>query len=196
MGCKMSFLEIFYEKYEPKLAKRSDTFRKIFLYLELLNGEQFTIVETGTARQPDNWQWDGQSTILWDAFVNHYSGVIYSIDNDEKAIEVARTSVSKSVHFIFGDSIQTLKNMDNKIIEQIDLLYLDSYDFDPNNPIPSAFHHLEELAVIYRRLKKGCLIVVDDCFADDLGKHLLIYRFMNSLGISPLFRGYQYGWII
>ena len=42
------------------------------------------------------------------------------------------------------------------------LLYLDSFDLDPDNPTPSAIHHVLELLAARPLLGPGTVVVVDD----------------------------------
>ena len=51
----------------PQLAKREVSFRKIFEYLDQIEGP-LTIIETGCMRELGNWAGDGQSTSLWDKY--------------------------------------------------------------------------------------------------------------------------------
>ncbi len=96
----------------------------------------------------------------------------------------------------------------------IDLLYLDSYDFDAANPVPSMMHHLKELCAIAPALKARTLVVVDDTFralrglkaADGsytllgdfglAGKGSYVDEYFRQIGIAKAFEGYQCGWVI
>ena len=71
----MNFLtDIFNKDYYFKLGKRRDTFQKIFEYLGSLNKKDVTILETGIARQENNWQGDGMSTLMFDKYINSVGG--------------------------------------------------------------------------------------------------------------------------
>ena len=76
----------------------------------------------------------------------------------------------------------------------IDVLYLDSFDVDFNNPVPSSFHHIKELLAIFPKIQKGTLIVVDDNF-NGKGKGQMIKDYMKNIGINPFFDEYQIGFI-
>ncbi len=52
----------------PRLALREISFRKVFAYLDSINGP-LTIVETGCARAQGNWAGDGQSSVLFDKYL-------------------------------------------------------------------------------------------------------------------------------
>ena len=62
------------------------------------------------------------------------------------------------------DSISYLEALSDGVVEQIDLLYLDSYDFSVPDPMPSQLHHFRELNAVYKRLSKNVSIAVDDNF--------------------------------
>jgi len=195
----MSFLPHFGKNFYPFLNvgqfKRADTFRKALTYLEERNNPPYTIIETGTTRNFGNWS-DGQSTQIWNNFVQHYGfgSQVVSIDINLKYIEAVKTKLPK-VSCFCGDSVKTLNLLDG-YVAIADLIYLDSFDLDRANPMPSAIHHLKELTAIYGRMQKGSLLMVDDCISDKIGKHILVKEFMENIGKEPFFTGYQWGWII
>jgi len=75
-----SFLPVYDAEYAEKLGLRGETFRRIFEILEAMEKSSYTIVETGCARKQDNWGGDGQSTLLFDRFVNHWGGSVRTVD--------------------------------------------------------------------------------------------------------------------
>src|SRR5271166_5403615 len=54
------FWSWFDEVAAPKLAHRTESFRKIFTYLDRID-RRVGIVETGCVRQPDNWAGDDKA---------------------------------------------------------------------------------------------------------------------------------------
>jgi len=184
----MSFLEKFNKEMSPKLARRANTSREI---IQLLNEKKnVTIVETGTIRQENNWEWDGQSTLIWDAYVQYNGGRVFSVDIDPKAVELAQRSVSKQTTVTCGDSIKFLRDFPDK--NEIDLLYLDTVDAH----LPEAGkHHLFEFIQVWSSLKKGCIIAIDDVLDANQGKHVLIAHFMSEMGYYPSVFGYQIAWV-
>ena len=191
MSASKSFVnEIFMPNYSPLLWQRADSFKIIFQELEKMNKAKYLLVETGTSRARDSWTGDGQSTRLYDHFVNFYDGKVFSVDISEDACSVAREMVSNKSSVVCSDSVNFLNNFPNP--EDIDLLYLDSFDLDWNNVHPSAFHHIKELCAIYARLPKGCIIVVDDN-NQDKGKGIYVKQFLTHLGAECLFNLYQIG---
>lgn len=90
------------------------------------------------------------------------------------------------------DSVKFLHGFETP--EEIDLLYLDSFDLEWENPHPSSLHHLKELTAVYSKLKPGCLIVVDDN-QSGLGKGQYIVDFLNNVNDKKYFDDYQIGYI-
>ena len=189
------FIKYFDENYYSKLAARKDTFRKIF---ELLNNKKAIIVETGTIRIKDNWRGDGQSTILFDKYINMNGGRFISIDNNVKNINISQSCVSNKAEFICGDSVKVLNEIskdDN--FPKIDLLYLDSFNLDINNFHPSALHHIKELTSIIPKLKKGTIIVVDDNKRiKEGGKGTYVQDYLENIESKKIFDEYQIGFVL
>ena len=183
--------DVFLEKYKHRLDRKRDrSFQKIFEILEKTQNERFMIVETGTTRKKDNFRGDGQSTILFDEFVNYYDGAVISIDIDPTACRLARRLTSDKTCVLDGDSVDILNQLDHNTIEQIDLLYLDSYDVNFNDTHPSSLHHLKELTTVYSRLKEGCIIAVDDNI-NDTGKGKYIKEFFDHISCEKIVDEYQ-----
>lgn len=176
-----------------KLGHRGLTFQFMIQHLEKLYLKN--IIETGTARIKDNWAGDGQSTLIWDWYINKYpTAQCVSIDLSEQSVNTACEQTSK-VKYICGDSISVLNSMADNDLNKCGLFYMDSFDLDQNNPLPSSLHHLMELTAVWRFLPSGCMIVVDDCISNEIGKHILVRDFFDHLSIKPAFIGYQCGWI-
>jgi hypothetical protein len=213
----MSFFEQFDNEWGKRLNLRRDTFRLAFDYLAKKRPTGHFIVETGCARKADNWEGDGQSTILFDRFATAYQGEVRSVDIDSKACEHARSLVGPRCQVFNEDSVPFLGRLARELLaagRSIDLLYLDSYDFDANNPVPSAVHHLKELCAIAPALSPGTLVMVDDSYralcgmrtnpqsyhiVNDLGiggKAKYVGEYFQQIGVPIAFEGYQCGWII
>lgn len=180
----------------PDLGKRRPSFQ--FICERLLEKDgPFFIVETGTTRAPHHFEGDGCSTVIWDKLSAEYrenKSKVVSIDIDIEAIHKAMAATD-NVNFICDDSITYLRQLiKERKAEFIDLLYLDSFDFYPGIEMVSATHHLAEITAIYWALRPGCYIMVDDCHSENIGKHMLVREFLKSLGIDPIFTGYQYIW--
>jgi hypothetical protein len=179
------------------------------------------IVETGCVRQPGNWAGDGGSTILFDRYAQAHPGsTVHTVDIDPKATGLCRSCVSACVRIHTGDSVAFLRSLADGALDgpldtplrNLDLLYLDSFDWNPNDSFPSAFHHLKELVAVAPLIRAETLVVVDDSpssmvgFFDSKGafnlvaqprvdgKGKLIAEYAAQVGAQPHFSGYQCGW--
>lgn len=197
---KMKFVEYYNENYrERHRNERKEGFENIF---KLLDDKKSFIVETGTARTEGNWRMDGQSTVMFDKYIEVNGGKFISIDISPKNIETAKKSMGNKADTIFvcGESIKVLKNFANDpSFPKIDLLYLDSMTVDFNNIAPSATHHLNELKAIMSKLKKGTIIVIDDNdkhFKGEGGKGTYVKGFLEEMGAKKVFGGYQLGYML
>ena len=155
----VEFWTFFDQIARPKLGMRADTFAAMFSYLDRFN-RPVGIVETVCTRKKDNWQGDGQSTLLFDKYAEHHPGsFVHTVDIDKDATATCSAMVSSRVSVHTGDSVVFLKSLD---VSPIDLLYLDLFDLDMKYPLPSAIHHLKELVAIAPMISPETLVVVDD----------------------------------
>ena len=208
-----SFLPVFDAEYAERLGIRAETFRRMFEILEDMKKPEYAIVETGCARTEGNWKGDGQSTLLFDRFVNHWGGRVQTVDIDEGSCGRLRGQVSEKVSINCSDSVRYLGNLGRGEKPAIDLLYLDSYDLEWRNPHPSSLHHLLELCAVMPLLARGTLVVVDDSprqwavavkdskasLVQDCGiggKGGYVAEFFSRIGCDPVIEGYQHGWIM
>ena len=175
--------------FKEKLGEHRWIGMKTLGYFLLAKRDAVHIVETGCARQADNWSGDGQSTQIWNWIVERTGGTVVSFDLDQRAVDYAK-SVAPLVDVRCVDSIIGLRSLPD--LEKTDLLYLDSFDLDDG--IASATHHLAELASVYDRLPSGCLIAVDDCMDATRGKHRFVLAWLNYIGVPPLVESYITIW--
>jgi len=212
----MKYSEVFKEKFYQKLLTpshpsnplrdRASSLQIVFELLEKKKDKNFLIVETGCMRA-DHGQLalgdDGASTFIFDDFINHYDGEVLSVDINEDNVKHAQNMVSDKTKVVCMDSVQFLWNLPST--KKIDFLYLDSYDFEPENPIPSQLHHVKELCAVMKNIKKGTIIAVDDhantpefaSYRSTLargGKAGFIENFMTNIGAEVLHDGYQIVW--
>jgi hypothetical protein len=208
------FWHYFETEVRPKLAVRADTFARIFAYLDAFD-RPVGIVETGCVRKSGNWAGDGGSTILFDKYAEcHPGSFVHTVDIDPQATALCRALVTERVAIHTGDSVAFLKRFADAPppgFPSIDLLYLDSFDLDPDNIFPSAFHHMKELTAISPAIRPETLVVVDDSPSSFLGviengklmpistpkiggKGKLIAEYAGHIGAEQVFMGYQCGW--
>jgi hypothetical protein len=141
---------------------------------------------------------------------------LYSVDINPDYVELCQSLVSSKVTVTASDSVAYLDVLTRQLAARqarIHLLYLDSFDLDYTYWFPSACHHLKELLAAWRSIDRSTLVVVDDCpieahlvqtkegTLDTLrepavgGKGKLIAEFARQVGVEPLFRNYQAGWV-
>ena len=170
-----------------RLGKRHEAFAAI---AELLP-EGCRIIETGTVRQIDNWEGDGQSTIVWDTLATNLGGTVITIDINPIGAELVAELELQATTAIVGDSLDVIPTLTG----HADLLYLDSFDVDFENPLPAAAHHLSELMAALNLLAPGSLVAVDDN-QDEQGKGSEVAWFLAEHGAVEIVRGYVRVWRI
>lgn len=196
----------FYDDVRDKLEHRQDGFDYIFKYLKFIKDP--LIVETGCARELDNYTGDGQSSLLFDKYINQYGGDFYTIDISEESTNYCKSRMTCGNSIVTtNDSITELRKLNSWFQEKnkkINFLYLDSFDApvdDPKVVLQSALHHLYELLTIAPCLAPGALIGVDDNWTEErngqhiiLGKGQLIFDYMQKSGRELCKEGYQLFW--
>ena len=170
-----------------RLGKRHEAFATI---AELLP-EGCRIIETGTVRHIDNWEGDGQSTIVWDTLATNLGGTVTTIDINPIGAELVAELELHATTAIVGDSLDVIPTLTG----HADLLYLDSFDVDFENPLPAAAHHLSELMAALNLLAPGSLVAVDDN-QDNQGKGSEVAWFLAEHGAVEIVRGYVRVWRI
>jgi len=145
--------------------------------LELIqqNKDRYIFVETGCSAHGT------KSTLLWDMFVNIFEGKVLSVDLNKTAVDETNLSVTNKTRVTCSDSLTFLPTL----TENIDFLYLDSYDVDFLNPLPSAEHHLKEFNSVKHLLQKGSIILIDDTpsspeWLDDGRNSPIYYNLLNT----------------
>lgn len=203
---KQSFLEIerkpiliLSEKLKWFFGPRFDTFN---LVLKLLSEKKISvnILETGCCRKT-NEAIDGNSTILWSRLVDLVGGRVKTIDSDETAMEVCRkfTGNNPKIDYIVSDSVDYLRSITESETKELDLIYFDSLDINPNCPKISPAHHMLELMSIWPNLSDDTILFFDDCFVERWGgtfnKAEYIAPFLISQGWKMLTAPTSYQWI-
>ena len=216
----MNYSKRFSSKFFARLLKpegqnpirdRATSFEIIFNLLDKKeNKSNYLIVETGCMRgdhtpvsSPYALGDDGASTYIFDDFINFYDGEVLSVDSKQDNVDYAIKFTSDRTSVYCRDSVPFLWELPEKT--KIDFLYLDSFDLDPNNPVPSQLHHVKELCACMKNLKKGTIIAVDDHlntpefdqYRSTLvqgGKARFVEDFMKNIGAELLHDGYQIVW--
>lgn len=173
----------------PEGSHRHLSFQKCLELMEQRNAKN--LIETGTSRDGlANCLGDGCSTVIFAHWAKENGATLTSIDIDPSSILKSMQAVSPintMVHFAIQDSVSFLHQYDQKI----DFLYLDSYDFDANDPLPSQKHHLNEIVAAYPSLTKDSIVMIDDCALPHGGKGLLAIEFLINQGWIVYYSGYQ-----
>lgn len=164
-----------------------------FVYaLQLLSERKASmIVETGTARCGlSNCLLDGCSTMIFAEWAKNHGADFYSVDINPTSIFHAAKDLGNLrpfVHLVCSDSIPFLTHFSRPI----DFLYLDSYDFDVNNPSPSQEHHLKEIIAAYPWLTPNSIVMIDDCNLPHGGKGKLAIQYLLERGWEIIVSSYQ-----
>lgn len=193
-----SFLTKYEAEFAHRLGERKEGFRFLFQQLEAKSKRRYNILETGSVRHVGNWEGDGQSTILFDSFINFHDGMLFSIDLNVDSTAASRRSTSAKTHCICSDSVRFIKDL-GRLSDgglRFDLLYLDSFDVDFSNPAPSSFHHIKEILAMGTTVD-GLIVAIDDNIEIEgklIGKGGMAYEYFSDLGIDPIYRGYQLIW--
>lgn len=204
----MTWAEYYKKTYAPLLTSRasgakrglvegfrdrSAGFELMFKLLFEQKQKDFSIIETGTLRNPGNWK-DGQSGAIFADLIDQYGGTLTSIDIDSLACKRATDAIGNSnVSVVCGDSVQWLQTCNE--LDTVDLFYLDSWDVKWENDQPSAVHHLSEFISIEPYLGNGTVVAIDDnsrfLSGHRTGKGRLIFEYLQQKGILPLYDAYQ-----
>ena len=198
----MSFWDTFNE-IKPLLKNRAATFTQIFEYLDALK-RPVTIIETGCLCLEGNYAGDGQSTWLFDQYVQDRGGRVFSVDIDPEHTSVARRLVSPFTDVHTGDSVAHLTRLANDGISP-DLVYFDSLDVMAHDPFQTALHFANEFFAIRPVIRPDTLVACDDTpstfFKDALpqveyfGKGMFVAAHAKLIGADCLFNSWQTGWV-
>lgn len=188
-----------YEQWEAEFGPRLKTTRRWhgFSYIakELSKRHNPKIFEVGCVRVKDSWQDDGQSTLVWDWIVENSGGSCVSFDIDEAHVALARL-LCPSVAAYVSDGLVALAENRFQHASNLDVLFLDGMDFTGPHAYNAWLQHIGLLAAAWPNLKKGCLVVLDDCVDDNEGKHVMIKDFFRRMGNDPMVESYMHIWEI
>ncbi len=142
------------------------------------------IVETGCSRSLQHgFHGDGFSTIIFDKYVETFSGQLLTVDLDESHVNFSRSQVCSNTQIFCQDSVVWLRKLSQKL--------------QAENPHPSSFHHMKELTAIWSCLGPGTMIAVDDNFGDSssrIGKGKYVEEFFQNICVPLVYDGYQLVW--
>lgn len=186
-----------------KTGKRGPSFAMMLNHLDQIQNP--LIVETGCARLEDNFDGDGMSTLIFNEYVKEFGGEFHSVDIEQANVDFVKQRCDNT-HSHCSDSVKFLYEFNQQLRNEnrhIDLLYLDSFDLDIENPHPSSLHHIFELTAITASLKKGTMVVVDDNIwctngktneSKIVGKGDYVDQYFKMLGMEKIYNGYQWVW--
>lgn len=176
---------------DKNLCQRGQGFKLIFELLLQKNKLQYNIIETGVLRNIGHWK-DGQSSFLFQEFCRYHGGSVNSVDIDKNTCELARSFLDSSIVSVYCDN--SLNFLSSVNFLSTDLFYLDSYDVSWKDHTPSAEHHLKEFLTIENKLLPGTIVAIDDNTyyqKKRAGKGTLIYEYLKSKNVLPIYDDYQ-----
>lgn len=199
----------FYQKYRVKSDSRYWTF-KVALNL-FLQRKGKLIVETGCLRIKDDWG-GGCSTLLLGEFCHCYGVKLITVDNNLENLQVAERETKEfenSIAYVHGDSLEFLDKLfgDFRLldgvqkesqVESIDLLYLDSFDADPDNiriTYQAQRHQLAEMQLAFPKLSEKAIVLLDDNHLKWGGKCLLTKEFLLDNNFTLIMDFQQSLWV-
>lgn len=142
------------------------------------------ILETGTSA------YGTDSSRLFDSYARNFNGYFYSVDINEAPSKRLLIAKSKRTKFFVMNSIDFLKKFTILTSHNnADLIYLDSWDVDWNNPYPSAQHGKKEIETIKPYIKPGTILIIDDTPNSlewiPLESRKIALEFMETFGSLP-----------
>lgn len=174
------------------LSGRRSTFLRALRRLHQLVPQGAYILETGTVRGdcPSARAGDGWSTLIWGWYARHVGGHVWTVDADPEAVATCRKVTHEHapwITYVAGDSVAFLQSGSPAHGRKIDLLYLDSLDYE--DAPASESHHLAEARAALPILASQCLVLFDDSeFCSEtaiaMGKGALAIPFLLAHGFS------------
>ena len=146
-------LDFHFNTYSDSKHINKDMFK---ILLENFNGLSINILETGSAAHGT------KSSMLFACYVKIFGGRFDTVDTNPEIKLYYSFIESSNIEFHSEDSLKFINNLEEKYVASLDLIYLDSFDLDINNPGPSQNHGLIEFLSLNKKLKKGALISIDD----------------------------------
>lgn len=172
------------------MDKCGDQRRESFLKAVNLVADRkaITIIETGTIRNANLA--DGASTLVWSQLAQLTHSGFFSVDNCQSHIETSKKVLGPLTEFCQYCCVDSVMFL-SCFATPIHVLYLDSYDYSPDNPLPAQIHQLAELGAAYGKLSADALILLDDCNIPHGGKAGLVDPFLKERGWKLIHDQYQ-----
>jgi hypothetical protein len=153
------------------------------LALSLTSKVNPVVFETGTSA------YGTDSTRLLDRFTEKYSGEFHSVDLNPRASRALLLQHGSRTNLHTSDSIEFIKRDLIAITAKVDLCYLDSWDVNWLDPLPSAEHGLNEFLAVKTFLFKDSILIIDDTPAS-IDYVPVAYRdealkFLKTYGVLP-----------
>lgn len=159
------FIEPYKELLLQSKTGRLEYYEHVINKLVNLN-RPILVVETGTMHTPLTSENQGAFTLIFSDLIKNYTGgKLFTIDISEEHMnncKINTSGFSEVIEYIVSDSVSFLSSMPTDVVAKIDLLYLDSWDLNMLDPLPSQIHHLRELSAVYHNLSDTVSIAVDD----------------------------------
>ncbi len=114
------------------------------------------ILETGSSA------YGTKSSHLFVNYIKKFGGEFTTVDMNPDIRNQFLPYLKDNIKFVVSDSVEYLSNMKRTNLKELDIVYLDSYDVDLNNPEPSENHGYNEFYSIEKYLKSGCIVAIDD----------------------------------
>jgi len=161
----------FFKPYDTVIKQYNQHSRFLFYWyiipLLVAKNKPIYILETGSMhRDLPHLSEGGQGAftlIMGDLIKNWTGGKLYTVDISKTHLDKCRETTKEFadvIEYVYSDSVSYINEIAGTI--DFDLVYLDSYDLDLTNPLPSSEHHLNELKALYSHLKSDVIIGVDD----------------------------------
>ena len=108
----------------------------------------------------------------------------------QEARKYLNSKFSKNSLSFEDDSLNFIETYDQIFFQNLNLIYLDSFDLDIDNPQPSMDHCLKEFLLLDMRIEKGCLVAIDDtpnldAFEKYMQHHFMTDNSIESYGFIP-----------
>lgn len=150
--------------------------------MRMLGTQPATIIETGSSA------WGFDSTRLWATRVSVFGGELWSVDIRPEPRE-ALGNLGEAVFLEVQDSVNFLEDFQERTSAGgVQFAFLDSYDLDLDNPVPSMEHGLKEFNALLPMLERGSLVLIDDTPRSASGfgnQEQKAQDYMDKFGILP-----------